>query len=147
MEWLLYNITSCVFCYCFLRISTLKGFEDFFMTFYDYSKTWKEIYDSPEPHKKPLPKDIADKFNSFHRLLILRTLRPDKLIPAVVDFITEQIGKKFIEPPPFDLAQTYVDSTSLTPLIFILSPGSDPFASLNSFAELKKKTINAISLG
>lgn len=79
--------------------------------------------------------------------MILRTLRPDKLIPALMDFITEQLGKRFIEPPPFDLSATYLDSTCLTPLIFILSPGSDPFASLNSFADSKKKIITAISLG
>ncbi|EAR85626.2 dynein heavy chain (macronuclear) [Tetrahymena thermophila SB210] len=129
------------------RLSALPNFEEFYMTFYDYSKQWKDIYDSPEPHKKPLPKDIASKFDSFHRLLILRTLRPDKMIPAIMDFITERLGKKFIEPPPFDLAATYLDSTCFTPLIFILSPGSDPFASLNSFSEQKKKNITAISLG
>jgi dynein heavy chain len=35
----------------------------------------------------------------------------------------------------------------VTPLIFILSPGSDPFASLNSFSIQKKKAISSISLG
>lgn len=62
------------------------------------------MYDSPQPHKQKLPKKIAHSFNSFHKLLILRTLRPDKLIPAVMDFIAENIGNKFIDPPPFDLA-------------------------------------------
>ena len=52
-----------------------------------------------------------------------------------MDYIVETLGKKFIEPPPFDLAKIYLDSSCITPLIFILSPGSDPFASLNSFAD------------
>jgi len=51
------------------------------------------------------------------------------------------MGNKFVEPPPFDLAKIYLDSSYLTPLIFILSPGADPFASLNSFAEKMGKTI------
>jgi len=41
--------------------------------------------------------------------------------------------------PPFDLANIYLDSSTTTPLLFILSPGADPFVSLNSFAESKKK--------
>ena len=34
--------------------------------------------------------------------------------------------RRFIEPPPFNLANCYKDSSNLTPLVFILSKGSDP---------------------
>lgn len=77
----------------------------------------------------------------------MRTIRPDKLIPAVTLYIVHELGEKFISPPPFDLAKIYTDSSSTSPLIFILSPGSDPFASLSSFAAMKKKNIKPISLG
>lgn len=70
-----------------------------------------------------------------------------QIVPGIMNYIVEVFGKKFIEPPPFDLSKVYMDSTSTTPLIFILSPGSDPFASLNSFSEQKKKPITSISLG
>ena len=95
----------------------------------------------------PLPAAIRDQCNSYHKLLIMRTIRPDKIIPAVQDFVAEKLGAKFIEPPPFNLAQIYSESSALTPLIFILSPGSDPFASLNVFAQSKNKNISSISLG
>ncbi len=52
------------------------------------------------------------------------------MVPAVMIFVENQLGKKFIDPPPFDLALIYKDSNCTIPLIFVLSPGSDPFASL-----------------
>ena len=68
----------------------------------------------------------------------------------MTDFVKDKLGEKFVEPPPFDLAQSYADSNCCIPLIFILSPGADPMASLLKFAEDKGFSgdkFNAISLG
>lgn len=51
------------------------------------------------------------------------------------DFVTEKFGKKYIEPPPFDLAKSFDDSNCCTPIIFVLSPGSDPTVALLKFAD------------
>lgn len=55
----------------------------------------------------------------------------------------------FIVPPPFDIAKSYADSSSLVPLIFILSAGSDPMEALTNFAERMTFTekFHSISLG
>ncbi len=62
----------------------------------------------------------------------------------------KNLGQKFIEPPPFDLAKSYADSNCTIPLVFILSPGADPMSALLKFAQDKGfdgNRFNAISLG
>lgn len=62
-------------------------------------------------------------------------LRADKLIPAIQNYITEKIGEEFIVVPIFDLAKCYKDSSIITPLIFVLSAGSDPVSDFLKFAD------------
>jgi len=58
------------------------------------------------------------------------------------------MGEKFIIPPTFDLANCFRDATLTTPLIFVLSTGSDPKSDIYKFAEtLDMKNIASISLG
>lgn len=62
-------------------------------------------------------------------MIIVRCLRPDKIEPAVAKFVTSKLGKNYVQPPPFDLNKSYMDSNATIPLVFVLSPGADPMAS------------------
>jgi dynein heavy chain len=82
-------------------------------------------------------------------MIALKCLRPDKMELAVQNFIVEKLGKEFIEPPTFNLAKSFKDSSVTVPLIFVLSPGSDPIADFQRFAEEMNmsKKLDSISLG
>uniref|UniRef100_A0A8C0ZKV4 Dynein axonemal heavy chain 12 n=1 Tax=Cyanistes caeruleus TaxID=156563 RepID=A0A8C0ZKV4_CYACU len=111
---------------------------------------WQKMYDSKEPHNFPLPEEFNDTLTELQKMIILRCLRPDKIGPAITIFVTEKLGKKFVEPPPFDLAKSYLDSTATVPLIFVLSPGADPMSSLLKLAndrEMVGDKFQSISLG
>ena len=68
---------------------------------------------------------------------------------SIQDFVSEKLGQRFIEPQTANLGMAYKDSSPTSPLIFILSQGTDPAADLYKFAEQMKfhKKLSAISLG
>uniref|UniRef100_A0A8C2FTF9 Dynein, axonemal, heavy chain 12 n=1 Tax=Cyprinus carpio TaxID=7962 RepID=A0A8C2FTF9_CYPCA len=106
------------------------------------------IYDSKEPYNTALPKPWCDKLNELQKMIIYRCLRPDKV--TISKFVTDKLGKRFVEPPPFDLSKSYIDSNCTIPLVFVLSPGADPMASLLKFANDKNmggSQFKSISLG
>ena len=109
--------------------------------------TWKELYDSSNAEAHILPFEWNTKLNGLQKLLLLRCFRPDKLIIAIQDFVVLEMGEKYVKPPTFDLIGCFNDSTSTSPLVFVLSAGSDPMAALLKFSEDKNARVESISLG
>ena len=68
-------------------------------------------------------------------LLLLLSLLLLQVIFAVIDFVSQNLGAEFVESPPIQLPILYRDTSSSSPLIFILSPGSDPMSSFLRFAK------------
>ena len=84
---------------------------------------WKRFSDSPNPEQQPLPEPWKSVLNPFQRILVLRMLRPDKVVPALTVYVADTLGKRFVEPKPFAIEPSYNDSACSVPLIFVLSAG------------------------
>ncbi|XP_032448113.1 dynein heavy chain 1, axonemal [Lynx canadensis] len=132
-----------------LALSNLPAFSDFAHDFTEHLSEFQAIFDSPEPHREPLPGIWDEYLDQFQKLLVLRCLRGDKVTNAMQDFVATNLEPRFIEPQTANLSVVFKDSSSTTPLIFVLSPGTDPAADLYKFAEEMKfsKKLSAISLG
>ncbi|XP_036135820.1 dynein heavy chain 3, axonemal [Molossus molossus] len=117
-----------------VRASSLPKLKGLMEHLQHNANEWKFIYDSAWPHEEKLP-GTWRFLQGLERMVILRCLRPDKIIPAVREFIAEHMGNIYTEAPTFDLQGSYNDSNCCTPLIFVLSPGADPMAGLLKFAE------------
>jgi len=130
---------------------TDERYQVFHETFRLSINAWRSIYDSvdplsilQDPEEQPTSMKGMDKFSE---LMVLRCVRPDRMLPAIMAYVADQMGTKFVTPPPFDIAGSYHDSSNIAPLIFILSPGSDPSSALNMFAAERGKEISGLSLG
>merc|ERR1719191_2156708 len=131
------------------RLSKIhERYAGFHEKFVEQIDLWKQIYDDIDPAK--MLKDAATRpaamegLNDLQDIMVIRCVRPDRVVPALLDFITRKMGEKFVSPPPFDLAGSYADSNNLSPLIFVLSPGADPGTALTKFASEKSKEVNSI---
>uniref|UniRef100_A0A1A9UMG0 Dynein axonemal heavy chain 7 n=1 Tax=Glossina austeni TaxID=7395 RepID=A0A1A9UMG0_GLOAU len=133
------------------RLSELPNFKGFREHVEENLTLWKDFFDSHTPQDNhSIPEPWSTKLSLFQKLLVLRVLRPDKLVPGVLAFVSNEMGPKYVDPPQFDLSASFADSHCCVPLIFILTPGSDPTVTLLKFADEQGFGTNrlfALSLG
>ncbi|CAC5424056.1 DNAH [Mytilus coruscus] len=123
-------------------------------TFYKLENTYKLM---TEPFTNPKGEVTEhgivfpwEQLNGFHRLLIIKVLRPGQLVESAQKFVEDQMSSNYLSTGSFDLKEIYDESSSKTPLIFILSPGTDPASQLIRFAKEERGStvhLDMISLG
>ena len=89
-------------------------------------EAWREFVEHPKCESEDLPGDWLKKTTGFQKLCIIRALRTDRMTAALTNFTKTYLGDRFMVQAPFDLEDTYIDSTYQTPLFFVLFPGVDP---------------------
>uniref|UniRef100_G1MEZ7 Dynein axonemal heavy chain 2 n=1 Tax=Ailuropoda melanoleuca TaxID=9646 RepID=G1MEZ7_AILME len=131
------------------ELDKLTNFHGLMNSFEQYPRDWHLWYTSATPEKAMLPGEWENVCNEMQRMLIVRSLRQDRVAFCVTSFIVSNLGSRFIEPPVLNMKLVLEDSTPRTPLIFILSPGVDPTSALLQLAEHTgmAQRFHALSLG
>ena len=105
------------------------------------SLQWKKWYADEKAELAELPKSFKD-LGLFHRILLLRAMRPDRLNGALTHYINEQLGTEYIEMPSFDMNIVYSEMGVSTPAFFVLFPGVDPTPDVERVGAKRGKTIH-----
>lgn len=67
--------------------------------------------------------------------MIFRCFRVDRVYSVTNKYIASTMGEEFITPPVISFDAIFQQSATMMPIVFILSPGSDPTAELMKLAE------------
>ena len=62
------------------KLPAFSGIETYFV---EFNKKFKKIFDSPDAHEEPLPGEWNDKLNSLQKMLVLKSIRPDKICHSI----------------------------------------------------------------
>jgi dynein heavy chain len=109
-------------------------------------KTWKTWFDSDAPERDGFPLNYGEVLNPFQRLMLLRCFRVDRIYLAVTDYVTVIMGEQYVTPPTVSFEAIWEQSTTQSPIVFILSPGSDPTTDLLKLAERSEFGVNKVKL-
>ncbi|CAO2643769.1 Dynein axonemal heavy chain 2 [Lemmus lemmus] len=131
------------------ELDKLTNFHGLMNSFEQYPRDWHLWYTNSAPEKAMLPGEWENACNEMQRMLIVRSLRQDRVAFCVTSFIVSNLGSRFIEPPVLNMKLVMEDSTPRSPLVFILSPGVDPTSALLQLAEHTgmAQRFHALSLG
>lgn len=99
------------------------------------------------PEHELLPSDWSQKIKGFSFLLLIKVIRPDRLLFAVNNYVKRTLGDKFFKTINYDLNKIIKNLASKTPLLLILSPNYDPWQYLDIIARNNQKQIIQLSLG
>ena len=81
---------------------------------------WRKWYQDEKSEEADLPKSCKN-ISAFQKLLLLRAMRPERLTGALTLFIEENLGKQYIDKPPFDISKTFEEMKTKVPMFFVFS--------------------------
>ena len=117
----------------------------------NYTDDYDQFINSGNPLAATIPWNSQHPLSPFKRLLMIKVLREEKLVGAMLEFVKINLGIEYVDIPPLEIAKVFKDTSPNLPLVFILSPGSDPVASLMKLASSKdfnmQDRTHMISLG
>ncbi|XP_076639069.1 dynein axonemal heavy chain 1 isoform X1 [Colletes latitarsis] len=130
-----------------VEISKLEVFSDILAKIEFSEKEWQAWYEKDRPEEEELPCGYQKKLDVFRKLLLIRSWSPDRTLSQARRYVIESLGKEYGEAKILDLEATWLESEVRTPLICILSIGSDPSPQITALAKQKSIQLRSVSMG
>uniref|UniRef100_A0A0X3Q3S3 Dynein heavy chain 10 n=1 Tax=Schistocephalus solidus TaxID=70667 RepID=A0A0X3Q3S3_SCHSO len=118
-----------------LQNVTPPVFEDVAKHVEQNPQEWLQWALGESPESTPIPAPYDKQLSGLQKLCLLRCFRVDRTYRAMALYVTECMGEDYVSPPTLSFDNIYDQSTPFTPVVFILSPGSDPTGDLVKLAE------------
>ncbi|XP_047128865.1 dynein axonemal heavy chain 5 isoform X1 [Hydra vulgaris] len=130
-----------------VALSKLTQFLQILVQVSNNDKNWKIWFDNLAPEDSVIPDGYNEALDDFRRLLLIRAWCPDRTINQARKYVASSIGVKYVEGILMNLDGTLEESNPLTPMICLLSMGSDPTAAIESLSKRKHLSCRSISMG
>ncbi|XP_074550150.1 dynein axonemal heavy chain 5 [Halichoeres trimaculatus] len=130
-----------------VQLSTLPAFSQILTQVSQNERSWKTWFDHPAPEEATLPDGYQEKLNTFGKLLLIRSWCPDRTTAQARHYISESLGPQYAEGLVLDLDAMWAESDSWTPMVCLLSMGSDPTENIERLAKNKGAPCRPISMG
>jgi len=113
---------------------------------------WKEWFDAENAEDLAIPGELDGRLSPIDKLILLRVMRPDRLLSGLATFVGDSMGRDYITQPPFSMATTFEETSNKIPVFFVLFPGFDPTPFIESLGRergvsAENKTFVNISMG
>uniref|UniRef100_A0A3B4Y7S0 Uncharacterized protein n=1 Tax=Seriola lalandi dorsalis TaxID=1841481 RepID=A0A3B4Y7S0_SERLL len=110
-------------------------------------RAWRTWFDHPAPEDTALPDGYEEKLDTFRKLLLIRSWCPDRTTAQARHYISESLGQQYAEGLVLDLDAMLTESDTRTPMVCLLSMGSDPTENIERLAKSKGAPCRPISMG
>ncbi|RZC39074.1 dynein heavy chain 5, axonemal [Asbolus verrucosus] len=130
-----------------VEINKLATFSEILIRIEDNEKEWKFWYEKEKPEEEEIPCGYHKSLDVFRKLLLIRSWSPDRTLSQARKYIMDSLGAEYGEPCILDLEATWSESEARTPLICILSIGSDPSPQIATLAKAKEMNLKSVSMG
>ena len=101
------------------------------------SDDWGSYFDIEKVEDAEIPGEFKAKLNALDKLMLLRAIRPDRLINSLSSFVGDAMGKEYVTQKPFNMAETFEETSKRTPVFFVLFAGVDPTPWVESLGKEK----------
>ena len=113
----------------------------------DSEKDWKSWCDTEAPEEEEIPCGYEDSLDVFRKLLLIRAWCPDRTLPQARKYIYDSLGASFLENIVLDLEGMIAEADNRTPLLCLLSVGSDPTNQIDALAKNIAQPYHQLSMG